>query len=97
VIGLDATLLDPHVEHECTARYLLAVAAVAGVHDQRRRRQPVPHCAAGASSLQIHLHPPRLTLSTDLAAFAVLCSKKTASAYAKNLGKSRFLPAGAAQ
>jgi hypothetical protein len=61
VIGFDAVLLDPHIQHECTAGHLLAVAAVAGVHDQRRRSQAIPHRAADASPFQIHLHPPCYT------------------------------------
>jgi molybdenum cofactor biosynthesis enzyme len=76
VVGIDAILLDPHIEDECTAGHLLAVAAVAGVHDQWRRRHAIPHCTAGAPSFQIHLHPPRSTLNADLAVVAVLCSKK---------------------
>src|SRR5215831_10183006 len=58
VVGLYAILLDPHVEDERAARLFLAIAAMAGVNDQRRGNQPVPHRTAGASPFMIHLYPP---------------------------------------
>ena len=54
VVGFDKAPLDPDVEREGAAGEALAVAAVAGVDDQRRRGQPIAHCAARAPALAFH-------------------------------------------
>ena len=48
----DALGLDHGVERERAARFALAPRAVAAVHDQRVRFEPVPHVFAGAAAFE---------------------------------------------
>jgi hypothetical protein len=72
MVGIYAALLDPHIEHECTAGLFLTIPTVASVNNLRRRRQPVLHRPARASPFQIHLYLPDVSAvaqpAADLAA-----------------------------
>lgn len=51
----DPVGLDQRVDHECAPRLPLTIAAVATMDEHRRASEPIPHCAAGATALQITL------------------------------------------
>src|SRR5262245_55058284 len=52
----DAAGLDQGVDHEGAAGLPLTIAAVAAVHEHRWRGEPIPHCGAGAATLEVVCH-----------------------------------------